>query len=762
MKIKNCLTQPRAEDTYLRLDCTNDPLTGDLESDYDISLAPQVEYALHDFCFSFGGIDYDADPMVGFTCSLWWDGVNPNPIMAGTVTDPAINGINDIDCGLYWLNVGFVVYLTFYYAAGEKANLEAWINAMTGGAWGCDDFVAPMFQAVGGVYNFTGYPVGWTPAPAYMGDPLIETLAAYTTRLLDDGRVYTGLDLQTGRDLHVDSGGWAFIEDGRLVFGQAPTTDILNGAGWSWNPSVTPNEYYALFWGGNPQIWQVRYALMDDEFIVGGTPGALGDHQYGHGDADGLGFDTMYVRDDTGNPDVTGVVVSAALVQPLLPGMSDCLIQAFQQLVNPAGGAVAFILGFQDSSNVDNFNQCWAMNFGISNYGARNNWAPVYGVQSSYRLGHDNHLMVLLNMISTRFTMADGGGGSNINNVGSLTFYEAQDSREGGSVLSHETIRTLFMDNTNFDWSVDHAYTLYARNHGGVCADSWGVYNLDRTYLDDYVDINDYVDHVGDYIQTGLHQTTHERTSINPGDLTACQVRQNFNPSGVWAGDVPAFRIEHFVNTNGAFSNVSSLEVNVEAASGADNITELKAGRFIVNVNDSYSGNIDILAGNKSLHMLPPGAYTVDDIYYYWAHSMGFNHYVERQIAFEAWDLDENSVQLVAGKPSYWGFAEEQTNEPNFWMLWSVSTLRIGSDSEMLLAPNSYIEIDDAKNVLLGTSTGTQFATAANQKLAFYGQTPCDQPLTVADPAGGMTVDAECRTAVSTVIDRLQELGLIA
>lgn len=57
--------------------------------------------------------------------------------------------------------------------------------------------------------------------------------------------------------------------------------------------------------------------------------------------------------------------------------------------------------------------------------------------------------------------------------------------------------------------------------------------------------------------------------------------------------------------------------------------------------------------------------------------------------------------------------------------------------------------------------TGTMIGTATNQLLGFYGQTPVDQPATVADPTGG-TPDAEARTAINAIIDRLQELGLIA
>lgn len=43
----------------------------------------------------------------------------------------------------------------------------------------------------------------------------------------------------------------------------------------------------------------------------------------------------------------------------------------------------------------------------------------------------------------------------------------------------------------------------------------------------------------------------------------------------------------------------------------------------------------------------------------------------------------------------------------------------------------------------------------------FYGTTPTTQPTAVADPAGGATVDAESRTAIGAIIDRLQALGLM-
>jgi hypothetical protein len=61
-----------------------------------------------------------------------------------------------------------------------------------------------------------------------------------------------------------------------------------------------------------------------------------------------------------------------------------------------------------------------------------------------------------------------------------------------------------------------------------------------------------------------------------------------------------------------------------------------------------------------------------------------------------------------------------------------------------------------------GTLRGLKIGDATTALLGFYGVTPVDQPATVTDPTGGGTIDAEARTAINAIIDRLQELGLIA
>lgn len=70
---------------------------------------------------------------------------------------------------------------------------------------------------------------------------------------------------------------------------------------------------------------------------------------------------------------------------------------------------------------------------------------------------------------------------------------------------------------------------------------------------------------------------------------------------------------------------------------------------------------------------------------------------------------------------------------------------------------------------------GTQIGIQTTDKIGFYGATPVDQPVTVSDPSiggisGSDTVSESAistnftniQTAVGAIIDRLQELGLIA
>lgn len=105
----------------------------------------------------------------------------------------------------------------------------------------------------------------------------------------------------------------------------------------------------------------------------------------------------------------------------------------------------------------------------------------------------------------------------------------------------------------------------------------------------------------------------------------------------------------------------------------------------------------------------------------------------------------------------------------------TATPLIYGNFSTASLTFNGDVTIADAKNIILNTTTGTKIGTSTSAKLGFYNATPVDQPATVSDAVtqdltGTDTVDQtkleadliSCKTAINAVIDRLQELGLIA
>lgn len=80
---------------------------------------------------------------------------------------------------------------------------------------------------------------------------------------------------------------------------------------WTASGGGTNEWYCELIGGGDPSFTQTPYELMvDNERMYPGTIGALDDHAWGYGDGDALGYSTVYFRDDTGDPDGSGIVIS--------------------------------------------------------------------------------------------------------------------------------------------------------------------------------------------------------------------------------------------------------------------------------------------------------------------------------------------------------------------------------------------------------------------------------------------------------------------
>jgi hypothetical protein len=123
--------------------------------------------------------------------------------------------------------------------------------------------------------------------------------------------------------------------------------------------------------------------------------------------------------------------------------------------------------------------------------------------------------------------------------------------------------------------------------------------------------------------------------------------------------------------------------------------------------------------------------------------------------------LNNNQVELIPDGTDT--LAQRRTTNPQTFRLYNTvsGTANVNFErANFRWASNEFII--DAEAGGTGTLRGIKIGSATSSLLGFYGVTPVDQPATVADPAGGGTIDTEARTAINDLIDRLQELGLIA
>ncbi len=75
---------------------------------------------------------------------------------------------------------------------------------------------------------------------------------------------------------------------------------------------------------------------------------------------------------------------------------------------------------------------------------------------------------------------------------------------------------------------------------------------------------------------------------------------------------------------------------------------------------------------------------------------------------------------------------------------------------------SNIILLADGKNIAFGTGTGTKIAPNPLHKISVYGATPISQPAFIPAPSGGVTIDAEARTAIDSMRTLLINFGLTA
>ena len=72
------------------------------------------------------------------------------------------------------------------------------------------------------------------------------------------------------------------------------------------------------------------------------------------------------------------------------------------------------------------------------------------------------------------------------------------------------------------------------------------------------------------------------------------------------------------------------------------------------------------------------------------------------------------------------------------------------------------VQFMEGQNIQTGVNSGTKIGTTITQKIGFFGTTPVVQQASIADPAGGGTVDTQARTAINSILDVLDNFGLTA
>jgi hypothetical protein len=235
-------------------------------------------------------------------------------------------------------------------------------------------------------------------------------------------------------------------------------------------------------------------------------------------------------------------------------------------------------------------------------------------------------------------------------------------------------------------------------------------------------------------------------TTPNTGAFTTLSAN-----NGTLTSSSPAFTLAQTWNSAGVVFTALRANVTDTASNSASLLIDLQLGgssRFSVDKTGSIvsSYGINIGGTNASSPLLVSGTfYLATATVVQWGTAAN-------RLASDLAILKEAANVL------------SQRNGTNAQTFRLYNTFTSGTNFERLnfrWASNEFI-LDAEKGSGGGTLRGIKIGSATSSLLGFYGVTPVDQPATVTDPTGGGTQDAEARTAINAIIDRLQELGLIA
>jgi len=178
---------------FLKLDCSNDPLTGGLgietsdiialsvgssATDYFKVNKQSYSYILSDSVYSYDGTDYIGSADLGGEYAFWWDGTTVTVVTDPTVDFTPIDGMTGIDCGLYVLAGTY--NLSVWYMHGEKTDFETWLTSQIAWTGGSGVYLGEnLLVPTDGIYAYAGDPTGWDIVATYTDPPdAAETIVA--------------------------------------------------------------------------------------------------------------------------------------------------------------------------------------------------------------------------------------------------------------------------------------------------------------------------------------------------------------------------------------------------------------------------------------------------------------------------------------------------------------------------------------------------------------------------------------------------------
>ena len=91
----------------------------------------------------------------------------------------------------------------------------------------------------------------------------------------------------------------------------------LQDAAYKWTASGNgTNEWYIELAGGGDPGWaaEINAVFLDGVYLQDAAAGSLSDHEFDYADNDELGWSTVYIRDDTGDPDGSGVTIEGSVL----------------------------------------------------------------------------------------------------------------------------------------------------------------------------------------------------------------------------------------------------------------------------------------------------------------------------------------------------------------------------------------------------------------------------------------------------------------